>query len=218
MSKESCYILGGSSFKTKKEIKCYIQKLISKLKHGDRVSDPVLLDLLSKHPEWNQKSFGYEKVELRDEFKPEFGKKCKILYVIGEKDNDISWAKIIPLLNKDGSIKEKSKSQDSLDEFKLAARIAVSDQIDAVRQPGLEVDHEHPRTFASLLWLFMKINRYKISKVEISSPDGILRVFADEQFKLKWQNFHLRHSRLRAISPEEHKKQPIDTPNWKEVF
>lgn len=129
---------------------------------------------------------------------------------------DISWSKLIPMLQADGTLKQPPSNRRCLDELRIAARQAIYPQLEHLLEPGKQVDHEYPITFEKLLYDWVCLSGLRVSDICICSNDGttIKRWFADARLQKCWELYHKCNAVLRVLTPEEHAKQPVLTFDW----
>ena len=213
------YQLGGQSFQSKDKIKKHIQSVIKSHQIGDTVNDAVLTDLLLLHPDWHEKSQGMKRLYLGRIY-VEHARVYSINILI-ERDDcpggmDISWNYCIKDCLNRNPLDPSLLLNDHIHKVKAAARGAVLDQIESYRLNGMHVDHCYPRTFARLLYLFLKIYGLKFSDIKVESIDGAKGgvKWADAVTIQKWQAFHRRFAKLRVLTPEENQSQKNYPINW----
>lgn len=213
------YQLGGQTFQSKDKIKKHIQSVIKSHQIGDTVSDQVLADLLLLHPDWDEKSQGMKRLYLGRIY-VEHARVYSINILI-ERDDcpdgmDISWNYCIKDCLNRNPLNSNLLLNDHIYNVKAAARGAILDQIEPYRFNGMHVDHCYPRTFARLLYLFLKIYGLKFSDIKLESIDGAKGgiKWADSAIVKNWQAFHLRFAKLRVLTPEENQSQKNYPINW----
>lgn len=213
------YQLGGQSFQSKDKIKKHIQSVIKSHQIGDTVNDAVLTDLLLLHPDWHEKSQGMKRLYLGRIYVEHAG--VYSINILIERDDcpsgmDISWNYCIKDCLNRNPLDPSLLLNDHIYKVKAAARGAVLDQIESYRLNGMHVDHCYPRTFARLLYLFLKIYGLKFSDIKVESIDGAKGgvKWADAVTIQKWQAFHRRFAKLRVLTPEENQSQKNYPINW----
>lgn len=205
------YMLGGIAFRTKADVQAHVRAVRDATQLGDRIDDPAVLDLLSLHPEWDEKTAGGGWIGtalINHPAKRHSTKEIAILFNDSDKVVDISWTKLLPFLRK--GINAPIKAWDCrLSELRLAARQEVEEQIDPLREGGYEVDHVFPLTFEQLLYNWMSYEHYKVSDVLIGHCTGVdtARYFACPTQQRSWKTFHKDHAVLETIKVAEHKQR-----------
>lgn len=92
-----CYALGGRVFRTKADIGLYIFSIQESLQVGEVTSDPVLLEIMCVHPEWDTLQAQGSQLVLCTTFKN--GARC-IAYTHKEQLTPVPWTKLLDLINK----------------------------------------------------------------------------------------------------------------------
>jgi len=213
------YQLGGQTFRSKDKVKKHIQSVVNSHQIGDTVTDAVLTDLLLLHPDWDQKSQGMKRLYLGRIY-VEHARVYSINILIERDDYpngmDISWNYCIRDCLNRNPLNSDLLLNDHIYNVKAAARGAILDQIEPYRFNGLHVDHCYPRTFARLLYLFLKTHKLKFLDIKVKSIDGAnggVR-WADFEIVKQWQSFHLRFARLRVLTLQENQAQKNYPINW----
>jgi len=216
------YSLGGVTFQSKEKIKKHVQSVIKSHDIGETIIDPVLLELLTYHPEWDQKSKGLKRLYVGRIYVAHA--RVYSTNVLIERDDcpggmDISWNYCIKDCLNRNPLRPDLLLEDHIAKVKSAARGAILDQIEPYRLKGMHVDHCYPRTFSRLLFLFMKLHKLKFSEIEIESVDGVAGGVAwkDKSTIKFWQAFHARLARLRVLTPSENQKQSVYPIDWSKV-
>lgn len=216
------YQLGGQTFQSKDKIKKHIQSVIKTHQIGDTITDAVLADLLLLHPDWHEKSQGIKRLYLGRIYVEHA--RAYSLNVLIERDDcpngmDISWNYCIKDCLNRNPLGPDLLLDDHIYKVKAAARGAVLNQIEPYRTSGMHVDHCYPRTFARLLYLFLRVYSLKFTDINIESTDGAsggVR-WADSKVVKHWQTFHLRFARLRVLTPQENQAQRNYPINWSKL-
>ena len=212
------YQLGGATFTTKDQIRQYVRSYIAGSGIGQFVNDPVILHLLSIHPEWHIKSAGMISLVIGQISIPHANTSSKnVLIATPDGQVDISLRWCIDLLQRDGTARVYDKRRDHLTKVKGAARTAIGDQILAVAKlPGEEIDHIYPRTFDRLLYLFLKWWGQSVMEIQIDDSPGavIKQSFADWEIDMQWQLFHKAVAKLRAVPAEVNRAGRVYPVNW----
>jgi hypothetical protein len=211
-------MLGGKPFPSKSSIKQHFRQVISSQPLGSPVCDPIVIDLLQKHPKWETKSAGMTGLVIGEVEVVHASTKCKTV-VIQKPDGyeKITWSRLVDRLEYNGTLKYIDNKKENLFKIKVAARAAIQDQILGVQKlPGEHIDHVYPRTFDRLLFIFLKWLSVPIAEIKIKDPSGsrVEIVFDDADITYHWQQFHKKIARLRAISEAENMAAPIYPVNW----
>jgi len=216
------YSLGGVTFQSKDKIKKHVQSVIKSLNIGDTITDQVLHELLTYHPEWNEKSKGLKRLYLGRIYVAHA--RVYSTNVLIERDDcpggmDISWNYCIKDCLNRNPLSADLLIGDHIIKVKAAARGAILEQIEPYRSKSMHVDHCYPRTFSRLLFLFMKLHKLKFSDIEIESVDGVAGgvKWKDKLMIELWQRFHARLAKLRVLTPDENQKQFVYPINWSKV-
>lgn len=202
------YTLGGRVFRTKADIQAHVRAVREATPLGERITDTAVLALLSLHPDWEEKTagggwIGTAMIHHPSQAKP--SKQIAVLFHDSDKVVDISWARLIPLLQR--GITPHLKSNDcGLQEFRLAARYEIEEQIKSLRSPGYSVDHVYPVTFEHLLYNWTTANKLRVSDVtiEYAAPPKTHRRFADRVLANSWQTYHKMYAVLECKTFKEH--------------
>lgn len=215
------YMLGGQPFRSKNTIKQYIRGFIAAQPLGETVADSILTELLQKHPNWDEKSRGMERLAIGEVKVPHASTKCKTV-VIERPDAtvDITWSRLVDRLQHDGSLRHVDDRSENLVKIKTAARAAIQYQILKVsKDPGEHIDHIFPRTFDRLLFLFLKWWGVPVASIKIDDPIGnvIGLRFNCWDLETNWQMFHERVARLRAVPPAVNMAARVYPVNWSEL-
>lgn len=133
---------------------------------------------------------------------------------------DISWAKLIPRLQKDGSLKQPPREQSCLDELRIAARQAIHPQLEHMLTKGMHVDHVYPKTFEKLLYDWVLHVGVRVSHIGVCSNNGTMvrRWFSDPCLQKSWELYHERNAVLKVLTPQEHAIQPVLRVDWSELL
>lgn len=215
------YKLGGLVFTSKEKIKKHMQAVIASHTLGDTITDLVAVDLLRFHPDWLMKSTAMTRLFLGKIY-VDHARVYSTNILIERQDYpggmDISWKYCIDCL-KINATTQQFLLKDHKDKVKQAARGAILEQIEPYRVKGLHVDHCYPRTFARLLYLFMRISCLKFQDIKLNEVDGINGgvSWSDKILIIKWQSFHQRLAKLRTITPEENQRQLIYPIDWSKM-
>jgi len=202
------YILGGRAFRTKADIQAHVRAVRDETPLGQLIRDEAVIALLQLHPEWDEKTegggwVGTAMIDHPAKARPT--KEIAILFDGTDKVVDISWAKLLPFLQK--GINAPIAAWDSrLSELRLAARQAVEPQVASLRKPGHAVDHVYPNTFEQLLYDWMTLMQLTVNDVPIRDGVGreVARYFASFEQSVSWQTFHKDFAVLETVSHEEH--------------
>ena len=211
------YQLGGQSFRTKSLIREHYQAVREQTPEGGVVTDPVVLELFQKHPDWLEKSLDMECITKT--WIIHTGAAPSLQFAIRREDGsimDISYRHVLNRLQKDGTLKPWD---DTINEFCRAARQEVNDQIQKHRQPGMHVDHVYPHTFQSLLFDFCRHNWISPWLVAVDSTVGavVIRKFEDRELAQRWRDYHEANARFEVVTPEENLSRQKITPDWDSI-
>ena len=117
-------------------------------------------------------------------------------------------------------------------DYKAAARTAIKGQIQYFRGAALAngvvcpftnellnkencaIDHTPPSTFDKLLFQFTVAEQIRPTTVEIGSTNGVMAEFVDAGIKARWQVYHKKHAKLRAISRIGNLQLPKERVDW----
>lgn len=213
------YRLGGQSFQSKDSIKKYVQNVIKSHSIGQTIDDAVVAELLSLHPDWQQKSKGMKRLYLGRMYVEHA--RVYSSNVMIERDDcpngmDISWNYCIKDCLNRNPLTPKLLLDDHIAKVRAGARGAILDQIEPYRVNGMHVDHQYPRTFSRLLFLFMKLHRLRFVDIPVAGtagPNAGIKWSDNTQLR-NWQAFHRRFAKLRALTPSENQCQPTYPIDW----
>ena len=212
------YILGEQMFGTKELIKEHIRAVRSATAMGERVVDHVTLSLLRLHPQWEEKTENMAFVTTAMIKGTPAAKPSKQIAILNKDKTimDISWAKLVARLQKDGSLKHPTNFWEAVDELKIAARQDVFSQIKKVSVEGMHVDHVYPNTFEQLLFDWVKSTSLSPLSIKVQANDGpvIERHIECLELRQSWQQWHQEHAVLEVVSPEDNLKRPKVTVDW----
>lgn len=213
-----CYQLGGLPFQSKDTIRQYVRRFIASQPIGAPVADPVLIDLLQKHPNWQSKSSGMTGLVIGEIEVAHASTKCKTVVIAKTGGHvDITWSRLIDRLQHDGSLRQVDERGENLFKIKVAARAAIQHQILKVdKMPGDHIDHVYPRTFDRLLFLFLKWWGVPIADIKVSDPTGlkVQPAFKCWDLETNWQIFHGKIARLRAVPAAVNMAAPVYPVDW----
>jgi hypothetical protein len=183
------------------------------------VRDEAVLALLKLHPEWEIKTAGGGWVGtawIHHPAKKRPTKEITICFTGSDKVVDISWTKLIPLLQK-GIEPVTQVYDDVLSELRAAARCEIEQQIAPLRKPGYEVHHEISCSFDQLLYEWLLSVELQPIDVVITWEQGAHtgRCFGDPAQAASWRAFHADRAQLRVVTKQEHASMPRATrPPW----
>lgn len=195
------FLLAGQTFTTRKALEQHVRQFISPEQVGSTISDPVVRELLTYHPDLKQLG------ELVVVHRPaEAGRKAT--YGIANRLPDdtlqhFSWLYSITCVHGDPN----QTDSDAWYDLNQAARVAIDDQIQEVRRTvsfRCEVDHVAPLTFKALLTQWLDVHKAEPSAILITRS-GSIYTFADPNQRDSWVEFHRARAVLEAVTPEEHK-------------
>jgi hypothetical protein len=212
------YTLAGRRFGSKASIKNHIRQYVGSVEIGSDVNDGVLIELLKKHPQWDEKSHGMTRLIIGNTWVEHASVYQKGVLIEKTVDHvDITWSRLVDRLQPDGSLRHVDQRAENLRKIKLAARAAIQDQILQVpKNPGDHVDHIYPRTFDRLLYLFLRWWHEPIESITVLDPEGLVIQprFACFELEDNWSTFHQRVARLRAVPPEVNMAAKVYPVNW----
>lgn len=209
------YNLAGIEFRTKAFIKKHFQSVRDDADKGETITDPVVLALFQAHPDWVEKSQNMARL-TKDWIKGAPGAAPSLQLVIEKTDGsimDISYLHALKCLQKDGST---IVIDDSLSEFKKAARQEIDYLMSEYRIKGKHVDHKYPLTFEVLLSNFChdyRINPWKVC-IDANVGQVVKRSFTDRTLAENWKKYHEQHAVLSVVSSQENLKAPKARVNW----
>jgi hypothetical protein len=220
------YRIAGRTFPTKESLKQHIRAVRDQTPLGGTTEDPVLLRLLSMHPQWADKSEGMTAVGTgMVKGTPYAPPQKQIVLLRGDREPmDISWTKLVARLQPDGTLKHPTDAREALDELRVACRQLIEPQLAGLRLPGMHVDHVYPNTFERLLFdwvsLMWDIREEKVPDLKVGSTDGlvVLRYFENPYHADSWANYHRLCSELEVITPEEHARRPVIQMDWEPLL
>lgn len=202
------YALGGRVFRTKADIQAHVRAVREATPLGERITDPAVLALLALHPDWEEKTagggwIGTAMIHHPSQSKP--SKQIAVLFTDSDKVVDISWARLIPLLQR-GATPHLKSHDCSLQEFRSAARYEIEEQIKPMRRIGYAVDHVYPQTFEYLLYNWVAVNKLRVPDVaiEYAAPPKTHRRFVDRALAHSWQAYHQMYAVLECKRCGEH--------------
>lgn len=209
------YELAGIHFRTKAFIKKHFQSVRDDAEKGETITDPVVLALLQAHPDWSEKSKNMRRL-TKEWIKGSPSAPPSLQIVIENNDDsimDISYLHALKCLQKDGSTKI---IDDTLDEFKKAARREIDYLMSKYRVKGKHVDHKYPLTFEALLANFCHDHRVNPWNVAIEANTGqvVVRAFADRDLAEKWKKYHEQHADLEVVTVKKNLSAPKARVDW----
>jgi sulfur carrier protein ThiS len=209
------YEIAGIQFRTKAFIKKHFQSVRDDADKGETITDPVVCALLQAHSDWPEKAKDMARL-TKDWIKGAPTVAPSLQVVIENNDGsimDISYLHALKCLQKDGSVKVVD---DSLSEFKKAARQEIDYLMSKYRVKGQHVDHTFPLTFEVLLADFCHDYRINPRKVAVDANTGqvVKRSFADRALAENWKKYHEQHADLRVVSAEENLSAPKARVDW----
>jgi len=229
------YNISNEVFKTKKDITVRCRNILSNTPDNTNIENDsdllFLFELFKYHDEWEEKSNGG--VCSISTQTTEHGTRC---FVLKKKDGskiDISFPHAIKLIPTNRG--RKLTPQGLLD-FKNAARTAVQEQInkfkdnelsstiicpytgEELHQGNSAVDHINPKSFDKLLFDFCKTYKINPLTVEVSSINGVVAKYADENLEEQWNKYHDTNAELRVISKTGNLQLPKEKAPWEEII
>ena len=127
---------------------------------------------------------------------------------------DISYLHALKCLQKDGST---LVVDDSLSEFKKAARQEIDYLMSRYRIKGKHVDHKYPLTFDVLLANFCHDHGIDPWKFSVDASVGQVvdsESFTDRTLAEKWKKYHEQHAVLDVVSSKENLSAPKAAVDW----
>lgn len=214
------YVLGGKVFRTKADVQAHVRHVRDITPLGNPVRDEAVLALLKLHPEWEVKTAGGGWVGtawIHHPSKARPTKELSICFSNSDKVVDISWTKLIPLLQR-GIEPAAVERDDTLDELRAAARGEIEQQIAPLRKPGYEVHHDLSCRFDQLFYgSFDQILYDWLVSVSLRPADVVIvweegahtgRRFGDLKQAASWRAFHADRAQLRTVTKQEHAAMP----------
>ena len=205
----------GIQFRTIAFIKKHFQSVRDDAEQGETITDPVVLALLQAHPDWFEKTKEMARL-TKDWIKGSPAAPPSLQIVIENNDGsimDISYLHALKCLQKDGSTKIVD---DTLSEFKKAARHEINYLMNKYRINGKHVDHKYPHTVEVLLANVChdhRINPWNVT-VEANTGQVVIREFADRVLAEKWKKYHEDHADLEVITAEKNLSAPKARVDW----
>ncbi len=184
--------IGDREFRCKADAQSHVQGILRSAPIGVPISNSVLVDLLSRHPDSEEKlgsGLGHFEVRYDDR-----GTRC-FVHV------DSSGRRIV--FSYRVCFQPKLAGLDST--VRQVLRHAIEDQVSPLRRPGFEVDHVNEGGFAGLARRFLD---------HVGGPEKVLvrrredqfgSEMADEGQIVLWQEFHRRYARYEVVTTEEHR-------------
>ena len=213
------YKLAGIHFRTKAFIKKHFQSVRDDAEKDETITDPVVFALLQAHSDWSEKTKDMSRL-TKNWIKGSPTAPPSLQIVIENNDGsvmDISYLHALKCLQKDGSTKA---ADDTLSEFKKAARHEIDYLMSKYRVKGKHVDHKYPLTFEVLLSNFCHDYRLNPRNIDIESNTGqvVKRAFADRGLAENWKKYHEQHADLQVISREENLSAPKARVDWHVLY
>lgn len=209
-------------FPTKKAITDHIRAVRDRTPVGQTITDPVVLELLRHHPQWDEKSqdMAYISTGFIQGHPASPPRKEIVLLKNGGQLTDISWSKLVPRLQKDGKLQHPDPAVEHLNEVRIAARLEVEDQLQPHRKQGFELDHAYPLTFEQLLYDWVCKTELCLHDISIESSHGavVSRWFANRGLAASWCSYHRDKAVLILRTKEEHDAQPCLRIDWSSVL
>ena len=209
------YLVGGTLYRTKKDLTAAVRSILRAYEPGSRVSPEhfgFLLSLLSHHREVDRKmEGGIQAFEVRPV--PGF-ERVSAFWIIRDDGSAVAW-----------STTELISPPSPFARFRKVCRYAVDDDLREVKTAWLRdnasdghficpitgervpagsahVDHVPPNTFAALIKRFVADRGIDLEAIELPSSPGeeIGRQFPTPEMEADWLSFHREHANLRVIS------------------
>lgn len=212
------YLLAGNEFSTQEAIKQHVRQIRNRMSNGEELNDPVTMALLQTHPEWQAKTRNMVRVVAGIVMVHDvIPSKAFMVETFSGDLVDITWAGLVPALERGGSIKPRDLHKEQLDSVRSAARAAIrSDVVALHRGPGYQVDHAPPKTFDVLLYNFLASAGKRVRDIEVADPPGevLMRRWVDTDLEERWRNFHQQEADLRVLTLAEHARVPKVRVDW----
>ena len=212
------YTVAGVPFPTKDAIRDHIRAVRDRTPLGAEIDDDVVLWLLHRHPQWDEKSQGMTFVgTAMIQGSPAAPARKEIAILRGDlAPMDISWTKLLARLQRSGSLNHPSESEECLAELRIAGRQEVEDQLAPRRAAGLHLDHAHPMTYEQLLYDWVVQTGLNLQQIIVESNDGpvVKRWLRDRDLARSWQEHHQRHAVYELLTLAAHAAKPQLRIDW----
>lgn len=194
------------------------------------VDSDFLYGLFLHHDEWAEKA-GEGVKGISTQMTPH-GTRCFMIRRHCDTEIDISFSHSIKLIP---STRARQRQPQKLLDFRAAARTAITEQIRLFRDQNLigavscpvtgesvgrysvAVDHTAPDTFDWLLFSFCQANQINPIGVVVASRNGVVAVLGDTNLRMAWEDYHLKHAKLRILSKTGNLKLPKPPMPWAEL-
>lgn len=200
--------INNIQFKSKKSAKDYIRALINRCEmdkdlEGEDLS--FVLSLLEYHHEYLYKR-GVGIASIYVSSPPVYSSRCFYIKRLDGSTTDFSWITCI-----DG----ENLKKDVLEAFRTAIKYQIDDfrakelrvtthcpyTGEALTAKHCHVDHVYPNTFINLVEEFVWPFNLQDVRITPSSDNQYCSELADPLERSQWQAFHLKHAKLRLLSP-----------------
>ena len=221
-SKRPPYLLAGSEFSTKDAIKQHVRRIRARMSNGEKLVDSVTLALLETHPEWQSKTQDMVRIVAGTVIVHDAIPSKAFMVETSSGDLiDITWAGLVPALERGGGVKPRDWLKEHLDSVRSAARAAICPDVVALhRGPGYQVDHAPPKTFDVLLHDFLSSAGKRVREIKVADPPGgaLMRRWVDADLEERWRHFHRQEADLRVLTLAEHAKVPKVRVDWESLL
>jgi hypothetical protein len=226
--------LAGQIFQSKSSLRKTLTAIIGSQSPGGRLSGPddsLFREVLGWHPDAATK-IGPGIRSFRVERHPTFRSSVLILERTDGTTTDVSYLAAVARIGQPANDNDRSSSSIARANFLRAAREAIRPQIEVFRRAAqtaaadplgrircevtdvllspnaVDIDHELPCDFASIVEAFVAEHELVIAQVKILGfEDGSTRrYFADPKMAEGFADFHLKRARLRVIDRAVHRR------------
>lgn len=226
--------LAGQIFQSKSSLRKTITAIVKFREAGSRLNgteDALVREVVGWHPDATTK-IGPGIRSVRVERHPTFQSPMLVLERIDGTETDFSYLSAIAQIGKPANDNARMPSSVTRASFIRAAREAIRPQIEAFRraaqtaaadplgrvrcevtgallsQHAVDVDHELPWDFASIVKAFVSERELVFAQVDIRGVENgsTGRYFADPKLAEAFANFHLKRARLRVIDRAVHRR------------
>lgn len=224
----------GQIFQSKASLRKTLTAIVESREAGSRLSgteDALIREVVGWHPDAATK-IGPGIRSFRIERHPTFRSPMLVLERTNGTETDVSYIAAIARIGRPANDNGHMSSSAARTSFIRAAREAVRPQIEAFRRAAqtaaadplgrmrceatdallspnaVDIDHDLPWDFASIVEAFVAEHELVVAQVEILGfEDGSTRrCFADLNLAKGFADFHLRRARLRVIDRAVHRR------------
>lgn len=226
--------LAGQIFRSKASLRKTLTAIVESREAGSRLSgtdDSLFRGVLGWHPD-ARKKIGPGIRSFRVERHPTFRSPILVLERTDGTATDVSYLAAVAQIGKPANDNAHMPSSVTRASFIRAAREAIRPQIEAFRRAAqtaaadplgrircevtdvllspnaVDIDHELPCDFASIVEAFVAEHELVVAQVKILGfEDGSTRrYFADPKMAEGFADFHLKRARLRVIDRAVHRR------------